>query len=1720
MKRHQQPRQFCINTIENPWFDRTIMFLIAVNSALVLFCPWQLYPAVWARMVEEEHGSSSTCQVPTERQGEIQDHKYLLDTIQQVELAFIVAFAIEAGFKVIAMGLFWERNSYLRSGWNWLDMIVVVTGFADYILDDLPGLAALRLFKVLRPLRALQRVRGMRVLVQTIMSALPQMCRVFAVLLFVLIVWGIFGLELFYGSLRHQCHYREMSPAPGCPLDMWGFVLPGCLLDDVWTGNWISTGDICHPYCSFDLTTQTLDGSEASRDTLQQLALETPPGQANWTCGSLGNSTQQIGPTTPGAWLWTCEPDQQCLCGRSGNDDASCEWTDNPNYGINSFDNIISACVTIFQSITLEGWVDVMYALMDGAGAAAILFSISAIIAGAFIVMNLFLAVIADSYDVADNEEDGSDDNDAEDEELAEAASKIEHDSPFRRFCLRLAQSHRLSYLMTGAVLLNTLVLVLFFFPGRPDDYLEHGAAGNVNSEGLKCTQYLPGAYFYSLWSFNAFLTLSFIFESSVKVIGLGPRVFAKDSFNVFFVFVDAVSLVELVVDLVVFILGDCDALQIPAISALRMMRILRLLKLARSLQFLRNIITALLRSIKSVANLLVLVVVMIVIFALLGMELFGGFFPRVERGMGYVSSSYPCTWSRYQLVWPDNEDPPRTHFDSPFDGIISVFIVLSGENWNDIYFNMHEATWRHSSIMATVYFLILFFVGNLLLFNLFIAILIAKIDGSDDDDKDDEGDEPTDAHGELADASGERSAEAEENEAGVRGEGKQSHLIEFAFGEYYTSAENSLPGSLPSVHGGQPSAIDDSVQRAPAVDAGGDKSLGLFSWDHPLRRKCAQIVFNPWFEFDRFILDLDGFILVIIITSSILLGCDWPGYHRHETIVKVFKWFDLVFTLIFVGEMLLKIIVFGFIRAKKTEYAPGVPAHPAYLRNAWNILDFAVVIISIISVIGNYVDGLSGLSFLVVIRTLRALRPLRLISRMEGMRVVVNTLLSSVPQVSTFAIVALLFFVIFGIMFMQFFGGKLGYCLDPLHGDLGYGSRVTPGLVSDFLALDADGGYKVDINQYGQVDPLGQPYNRTQLAALFPDGQNDYDECMLLPKYNLTRYDTLNKTVTDPFYTQFPVWVQPNFGSFDHLGLSFLLLFEIAALEGWPDVLFWLMDADVANSYIIPYRLSQFYDPDRLFGQEHEPARYPGFILVMIWVVLGCFVLINMVIGIVLDSFDRRKTENEGVALMTPKQRDWVFAQKMVIAFRPLTIEEPPEALWRTPFYNLTTSSGFDLTVMCVILLNMLFMCGTVWMPNPHNTHIEVVHDIMKTTNIIFLVLYIIEMVLKWLGLGFKQYFASTWNRFDFVLVLIQAIDIAIEALGSSDALPVPPSLLRVVRLFRVVRILRILKTAKNLRTIIQTVRISIPAMGNITILLLLLLYIFSAFAHHSFWAVNYTPNVFWNNYGGGQIFKGAYYYSNENSNNGDFVNRHAHFRDMWVSMLTLFRCATGESFNGIMHDLMSAEWGDNRLRCCPTCGPLIEDENGVPEAQNSCGQSVFSIFIFVIYQFIMGYIVLGGLFIGVIVNNFTSLGSDNKAVTIEQLEEFREVWLRYDPKGTYVVPSHNLLAILQQVPAPLGMMGKTYSRAEMLLFLGDLDIPDHNGCIHFVETLTALTHKICGVPVPICETTLKIQRQASKVQGRKNLDKAVHNALTNYLVSLLQSRWRGYTMRKKYAK
>ena len=133
-----------------------------------------------------------------------------------------------------------------------------------------------------------------------------------------------------------------------------------------------------------------------------------------------------------------------------------------------------------------------------------------------------------------------------------------------------------------------------------------------------------------------------------------------------------------------------------------------------------------------------------------------------------------------------------------------------------------------------------------------------------------------------------------------------------------------------------------------------------------------------------------------------------------------------------------------------------------------------------------------------------------------------------------------------------------------------------------------------------------------------------------------------------------------------------------------------------------------------------------------------------------------------------------------------------------------------------------------------------------MHPINIAFLVIYIIEMIIKWIGLGIKNYFKNPWDCFDFFLVTHldrRGRHHQLAPPPAAQGAPFPPTIIRVLRLFRVVRILRVIKTAKQLRTIIMTVYISVPQLNNIGILIGLLILIFDILAVQLFSYVNYTP-------------------------------------------------------------------------------------------------------------------------------------------------------------------------------------------------------------------------------------------------------------------------------------
>jgi voltage-dependent calcium channel L type alpha-1D len=83
------------------------------------------------------------------------DEKHLRNKIINLAgVIFTIFFTIECIFKVIAFGFVFHYKAYLRNGWNWLDLIVVIVGWIE-LIPSTPSIRGLRTLRVLRPLRSI-----------------------------------------------------------------------------------------------------------------------------------------------------------------------------------------------------------------------------------------------------------------------------------------------------------------------------------------------------------------------------------------------------------------------------------------------------------------------------------------------------------------------------------------------------------------------------------------------------------------------------------------------------------------------------------------------------------------------------------------------------------------------------------------------------------------------------------------------------------------------------------------------------------------------------------------------------------------------------------------------------------------------------------------------------------------------------------------------------------------------------------------------------------------------------------------------------------------------------------------------------------------------------------------------------------------------------------------------------------------------------------------------------------------------------------------------------------------------------------------------------------------------------------------------------------------------------------------------------------------------------
>ncbi|XP_027780459.2 voltage-dependent T-type calcium channel subunit alpha-1G isoform X16 [Marmota flaviventris] len=335
LSQDSRPRSWCLRTVCNPWFERISMLVILLNCVtLGMFRP-----------CEDIACDSQRCRI--------------LQAFDDFIFAF---FAVEMVVKMVALGIF-GKKCYLGDTWNRLDFFIVIAGMLEYSLDlQNVSFSAVRTVRVLRPLRAINRVPSMRILVTLLLDTLPMLGNVLLLCFFVFFIFGIVGVQLWAGLLRNRCFLPENFSLP-LSVDLEPYYQ---------TENEDESPFIC---------SQPRENGMRSCRSVPTLRGE---GGGGPPCGLDYEAYNSSSNTTCVNWnqYYT-----NCSAGEH-----------NPFKGAINFDNIGYAWIAIFQVITLEGWVDIMYFVMDAHSFYNFIYFILLIIVGSFFMINLCLVVIATQF--------------------------------------------------------------------------------------------------------------------------------------------------------------------------------------------------------------------------------------------------------------------------------------------------------------------------------------------------------------------------------------------------------------------------------------------------------------------------------------------------------------------------------------------------------------------------------------------------------------------------------------------------------------------------------------------------------------------------------------------------------------------------------------------------------------------------------------------------------------------------------------------------------------------------------------------------------------------------------------------------------------------------------------------------------------------------------------------------------------------------------------------------------------------------------------------------------------------------------------------------------------------------------------------------------------------------------------------------------------------------
>ena len=1332
------------------------------------------------------------------------------------EFFFNSIFTVEMLLKWFAMGVVsfdTKQLAFMSERWNQLDFLVVLIGWMPQILVLLlnaktsANFTAIRTLRVLKVLKTFQRVKGMQKIVSSLFSCYDILVNVLQLMIFMYFVFAIIGVQVFKGGLRRRCVSFEGN---------------GYVKDEDCGSSWAP--------CTCNTNSEDM----------------------GFQCSQYKDSGYDL----------VCsykDPTSQ-----SGN----VKYFGNP--GELSFDNVFIGFLTVLTCASLEGWVDIMYHYMDSFGPLTVIYFIIMIPLLAFFVLNLVIAVIYEAFSSYGTEENivtgrvavsfndrmwraGLDESQIayDNSPLQLARSLItpqryswrdgsEYCHPLRSqtkldkvwytfaalrdACEQIVATAAFNYVINILICLNTLVLAM-----------EH--------EGQSCF------FTVTLCQMNIFFTFSFALEMVLKLLGIGLQNYLSDGFNIF----DGVIVIFSVGEVLLFSNASicneytlCEASVVTTGKSIQVLRALRLLRVTRAIKMVKRwksmalIVNAIAESASGLVNFCSLLLLFMIIYALFGMQLFAG---KTAMNENFYN------------------------FNDLYRSLLTVFVVTTGENWNDtLYATMASYT---EPFAGAAYTSSMYIFGNYIVVNIFLAILLNNFDQASGDG------EEGNLYSELSKtneatkfarffarhikkciqwllkvsigetpASSQRQITADEHDVQLqqdaenRGSGHRARKInrissvvfntDVFIDEVMEVLESKLNVNMFRRGPGGSKVFYNCFRAVDLVDCLVDEGMARNVEDalqishrltelHLIDRKFPLITVEP--DMYKMNFSDDSSLYGFSDTSRhrlFLLGLDDGGAIRNGE--RMTKHDELVKKRIAMAEG----TSFGMSgRHPFRRVLIKVVTHPLF--------DSCVLILIILSSIALAVDEprktdapKSEKEYILEYGdyVMTVLFFFEMVSKMlaQGLVGDQRCYLHDAWNVLDFFIVCVS--IITMSLKLRYQGRadsftflkslRIARVLRPLRMINRYpGMKMVVNALFAAMPEVANVGL-VSLGFFVGFAIMGLALFRGQLN--FCDGDED--------DVYLSEIDCIGTYIVNG-RSHDREW-RTNTANFDNIGSSLLTLFEMATLEGWPS----MMSAGMQAS------------PDG----RREKIQAANALFYVAFVIVGAFLVINLFVGVVVNKFQEAKANQDDPTqslFLTPDQQRWRDEMVSILRYKVPHVMVEPEFLRevRLPFFKLVESKLFEKFIMGVILLNVGSISLVHWRSGPEYLILT------EWLNFCFTLIFAMEMIFKVIGLSFKQYWKSAWNQFDFWIVLLSFLDLTLPFSDTEGAglIPINMSLFRVLR---VARIAKLIKSSVGLKALMSTMIKSFPSLINVTSLLGLLFFIYAVMGMNLFGSYDVDPN------------------------------------------------------------------------------------------------------------------------------------------------------------------------------------------------------------------------------------------------------------------------------------